>query len=168
MSTNYHEAGHAVAFIAQGYSIDDLSITPDEKSSGRCTPSHDPADLEDSVLVLNTVEETTEFVRGFIRAILAGYEAQFKYVGNRDDETAQQSSDYSMARDIAERQQLFPPGEINDGLRKLREEAEQLVIDNWLAITLVADGLTINNDLSGTSVYCTVKYSDNWRLLRNV
>jgi hypothetical protein len=126
----WHQAGHAVARIALGYAVRRVRLTPGHPTrDGRCEYRVGPGNLAAVV------------------GLLAGGEARVMVTGHRRDLRA--GEDYREAARLAAAA-AGSPAEADGLMRRLRWEAEDLVVANRRAVAGVAAALLASDTLTLT------------------
>ena len=148
--TAYHEAGHIVVQLVQGYTIDRASIEAEEDSLGRV---HKALPLLYEDFSTSGKREKRKTVEAFIRASYAGYEAECLY--DPAAEEFRSEGDFSQAWSLPRDHGIAPRGcaYIGDDvyeryLQRLRKEAKRLVRKHWNLIVAIAQELLETKEVS--------------------
>jgi ATP-dependent Zn protease len=150
--TAYHEAGHAVAALALGLSVNTISIVPDP--DGECAGFV----LSPGVLGYETSSsrEQKEIARRCIVRLYAGMEAQ--RLVDPDPADYHDEDDEDNAFDLAREYALGPRGghvgddRHRDYLERLRVKARRLIHRHRAAVDRLAEELLAHKELSGAEV----------------
>ena len=154
-STAYHEAGHAVMAWHEGLSINEISIVPDHKSSGRIIHANP---LRGIHLDMDNSNRARIRAESAIRVALAGPIAQRHY-NPRGFQHRHAESDYELAKDRI----LYITGsgeEANAYMNLLEIQTRQIVTGlHWSLVDYLAKALLERQRLSRKEIRATIKQS---------
>ena len=149
LSTAYHEAGHAVAAIAQGVAVRSITIVPDKQEGYAGRVQH-----EDLTRQVNLEADNSPLTRLRIEkqiiVFLAGAAAQRKY-DRRSWRSFHSSSDYENAANLADAVSSSPAAS-EAFLRWLAIASDDLIAAHWQEVEEIAKALVEEKTLSGTRV----------------
>lgn len=139
-STAYHEAGHAVVSIAAGLSFDCVTITPGDGYRGALIYSH-----EFSIFGEKSKDEIA-LARKMVLVSLAGSIAEEKLNGRYSQMSA--VVDMLNAEALALQLAKNPDAYLN----RKRNEARQIITDEWSFVVRLAETLLRQKTLSQADV----------------
>lgn len=154
MSIAYHEAGHAVALIAQGQPCEDLTVIAGDGYLGRC--------LHPSVAAISfsTLREAKQLGRQQIIVCLAGGEAErlSGFISPNGENGSNQ--DIENALHISEQYSILPrdirfardPAHMEFITKRLAAEARRLMKRQWQAVSTLARLLVERKTITGDEV----------------
>lgn len=150
-ATAYHEAGHGVACVVQGLTVNKLSIVPDDGTLGHC--------LHPSMFgyEVGTNRERRSIARDVILVSYAGWAAEVKF--HPAAERFRSRSDDEAAFETSREFGVFPRRLSCVGnehhwayLERLRGEARRLIDRRWPAVVALAEVLFKRKTLNGIAV----------------
>ncbi len=148
-STAYHEAGHAVAAIAQGLNFETVTIEADQERESLGSMIHTGLMMYDS----QNKRDRRALAREMILMVYAGYEAERIASPNADEE--QSAGDFDAAFELSREYGVLPRsasfvGDDNhvNYLMRLKRESGKIVQSHWTAVRLVAEALSQQKTLT--------------------
>jgi ATP-dependent Zn protease len=159
-ATAYHEAGHAVVSVDVGLSVKYVAIHLDlvEGNAGVCQGGKSPSWAQPEI---DATGRTRRWIEQVIMVLLAGGEAERRFVGRRNHKGA--SSDYQKAVDIGSYICNGDMEETQAYLAWLAVRTRNLLAreDIWAAVKAVALALLVRSELSGREVKRIIQDSYN-------
>lgn len=153
-ATAYHEAGHVMALFALGFGFDGVTVLPDieRETAGHVVPRPPRIVRERDRRAANTAYER-ESVQNYIVVLLAGAEAQARYLGVPVLEVVRSGgprNDWQLAELLAEG--LEAPSVAPALFGYLNARTRDLIDVHWYLVEALAVELLIQQSLSRRSV----------------
>jgi hypothetical protein len=148
-STAYHEAGHAVAAIAQGVAVRSSTIAPDKQEGYAGRVRHGDLTRRVNIEADNSPSTRSRIERRIVVA-LAGTAAQRRY-DRRSWRSFHSSSDYEMAANLADAVSSSPAAS-EAFLKWLAVATDDLIAARWVEVEKIAKALLEEKTLSGARI----------------